>query len=572
MWMNCESKYSRFTDNWYFVEDYTVRDNAGWVVPDNGTIPEGTGANKLCVPIMKPFAAVELVVFDHGTRGNFGRNGVPSSNGLYNVTLEKLKKQYKIKYRKRIHVQADAETDEEWKKFKRYCRTVSPFRIEHFICHGARMEYDKESTQNGYDGRSGICATKPDANARGYKVLQKKDIDKMHNACKHYNGLFTSIRWCIFDQCCFGQGVAYSNSRSPSTHICRYAEDMVNTGSAMTFFCACGTHPGYGEKRTYKDYSEYPFDFVVGRHTTYANIASEYNAIIQKCRKVMYKKIKEFYINNYDLMLSLLDGDEYKQMWNDTKSHIIDELDQEGNTYFCRGYQDDPSSWNWGASDNYIDYDRLGKKYRIYDGFMGYIKKNINDDLIDDSVRPGWPSKLPTFKKIAETCQKFFGDLGLNMWYFFKYPIDNLTHGKYDVEENNTRSLNGLYISSIDDFSDEKLNEELNSTQKSELSSKIEAAKSAWNSLLANTTTLVKEIKKMYVEASGNTYDETNDSNPGDVSTATAFTLPVCRVVGLFAEPNKQFMRNPDDSQHMWLSSDDDLNRLSQLNSLSGIT
>ena len=189
-----------------------------------------------------------------------------------------------------------------------------------------------------------------------------------------------------------------------------------------------------------------------------------------------------------------------------------------------------------------------------------------------DKYRDSWPRKDGRLRLIAEKCRDYFTEQGFNMWYFLDDEDAGVGvwHEKYDVNENATIPVDALQIGDIADFNVDKLDDELTDKQEEDLIGIIDKGKKTWNTLTSKQKTLVNSVTKLYVEACGNTYHLYSE-NKGDVSSATAFLLPICRVSGAFAEEGKEFMRNPNVIQDNWLKDDHDLQYFSQLNSLNDL-
>ena len=192
----CTSTYNRFTDYWILRQ---ANDPIG-VLRDSDKLPTTIQHNCILCPIFKPWAAVELVVFSPspqgGGNGNFGV-GVPENNSTYKLMHEKLVKNYGSKFITRyvynsenmIYTDEDKEKNKERvvKNFVKYYRTQSPFRIEQYLCHGSRLEYDVNRPDSG---RTGLMVT-------GNFGFGNEAFNELHTKCNS-NNTKLSLKWNVF--------------------------------------------------------------------------------------------------------------------------------------------------------------------------------------------------------------------------------------------------------------------------------------------------------------------------------------------------------------------------------------
>ena len=68
-----------------------------------------------------------------------------------------------------------------------------------------------------------------------------------------------------------------------------------------------------------------------------------------------------------------------RDAWDATKDAIVQDLSSNppGQKYFSRTYWSPEDKFAYNASDNFLCYEQYGKKYRIHDGFIGYIKSAL---------------------------------------------------------------------------------------------------------------------------------------------------------------------------------------------------
>ena len=163
----------------------------------------------------------------------------------------------------------------------KYWKTQSPFRIEHYVCHGSRREKD-ENTPN-----SGRCGIKVN-DAFG---LGNDTFDILHRKCNDETNL--SLKWNIFSQSCFGQGVCFPYSTSPDTHVISAGSDVIYDNANPTsnsdiaaWFSACGTAMGLGylEDNIGYDYTGVGLTKIINESTEYSEIAQTYNSVVDECR------------------------------------------------------------------------------------------------------------------------------------------------------------------------------------------------------------------------------------------------------------------------------------------------
>ena len=240
--VDCTSIFNRFTRYWL------LQDNTGLgVLRCSDIIPTGLNHNIILSPIFKPWAAVELVAFSPspagGGNGNFGVS-VPDNNSTYKLIHQKLIDQYTSKYvTSYVYNPADnmsftgnyyEDQEKLIKSLVKYYKTQSQFRIEHFLCHGSRFEKD-EDTPN-----SGQCVIL----VNDVFGLGNETFDILHSKCKSETSL--SLKWNIFSQSCFGQGVCFEYSTSPNSHVISGGSDVIYDSDIAAWFSACGTSIGFG--------------------------------------------------------------------------------------------------------------------------------------------------------------------------------------------------------------------------------------------------------------------------------------------------------------------------------------
>lgn len=130
---------------------------------------------------------------------------------------------------------------------------------------------------------------------------------------------------------------------------------------------------------------------IINESTTYSEIAQTYNSAVDECRTYTFRKIYDFYIDNFDLMKSKI-PDAAGVVWDATKDTIVQDLlsNPPGQKYFCRACWGPEDTFAYNASDNFLNYEQYGKQYRIHDGFVGYIKYAINSHIAsyDDNICP----------------------------------------------------------------------------------------------------------------------------------------------------------------------------------------
>lgn len=240
--VNCTSSFNRFTGYWLLQDNTTIG-----VLHCSDEIPTGLNHNIILSPIFKPWAAVELVAFspspDGGGNGNFGVS-VPDNNSTYKLIHQKLIDQYTSKYvtsyvydtndDMSITGSRDERQEKLIKSLMKYYKTQSPFRIEHFLCHGARHEKDENTPGSG---RCGLMVN----HAFG---LGNESFDILHSKC--YSETSLSLKWNIFSQSCFGQGVCFEYSTSPNSHVISSGSDVIYVSDVAAWFSACGTSIGFG--------------------------------------------------------------------------------------------------------------------------------------------------------------------------------------------------------------------------------------------------------------------------------------------------------------------------------------
>ena len=240
--VDCTSSFNRFTRYWLLQDNTTIG-----VLRCSDIIPTGLNHNIILSPIFKPWAAVELVAFAptpvDGGNGNFGVS-VPDNNSTYKLIHQKLIDQYTSKYvtsyvyntTDEMNLTGSNEEKQEKliKGLMKYYKTQSPFRIEHFLCHGARREKDEDTPRSG---RCGLMVN----DAFG---LGNESFGILHSKCKSETNL--SLKWNIFSQSCFGQGVCFQYSTSPNSHVISGGSDVIYDSDIAAWFSACGTSIGYG--------------------------------------------------------------------------------------------------------------------------------------------------------------------------------------------------------------------------------------------------------------------------------------------------------------------------------------
>ena len=130
--------------------------------------------NRVYYPIVKPWASVHMNVFPEQKKNEpFGKKR--EKNWTYKTVKSKLNSNFTkiyFPFYREITIDADKEFDDVHEKIKEYGRTLSPFRVETFTCHGCRIEYDKDSRE--LNGRDSIAMSKQ----RNFK---RTDWDKIHD-------------------------------------------------------------------------------------------------------------------------------------------------------------------------------------------------------------------------------------------------------------------------------------------------------------------------------------------------------------------------------------------------------
>ena len=434
----CKSKFHRFTKYW------AVYDNVDWtpgldmnslgssegeglsVCKQSDKIPTKNICNKLILPIFKPWAAVELVVWCDSNEGK-GAFGGPNpadegypDNATYKLLHKRTLDEYADKYCTRVLVSANNQLRDD-KSFDQYCRIDSPFRVEYFLCHGARQEY------NDIDNKSDVsyfCVAE-----NSYQWWVRDNIDKLHYNIYKYNTYPSSLKTCFLSQCCFGQGIAGGSRRSPLKHLVKTPNEAIGRDS-MVMFGASATHTGNGVSYRNKINEDAPEEdesnwrVTLGVESTfhilsrvcfnldtdeekemvsYKDVATQFNNTVAACKLKSFAKIKEFYINNFDLMLEFLPSDAFRKSWTTVKPYILQDIENNGIKYFCRDEkEDDEDEANY--IDNYIEPERFGKMYRIYNSFIGFILHDINDKVLAKVYRKeSWPTR----RRIVSECDAF---------------------------------------------------------------------------------------------------------------------------------------------------------------------
>lgn len=135
------SHYSRFTNFWistpyyYDTEKKNTRQQRR-VIGETNSIIHNPLMFQTYYPIYKPWAETHLIMFCGETDG-------PFSDKTYKKIEDVLEMNYEKKYVKRWFVDVENASNQSFATAKHYAKTVSPFRNEIYLTHGARDEYDE---------------------------------------------------------------------------------------------------------------------------------------------------------------------------------------------------------------------------------------------------------------------------------------------------------------------------------------------------------------------------------------------------------------------------------------------
>ena len=144
--------------------------------------------------------------------------------------------------------------------------------------------------------------------------------------------------------------------------------------------------------------------------------------------------------------------------------------------------------------DNFIAPDVFGKRYRIHNGFIGYILHNIRPILCGFVRYNSWPNHLTMKKHITEKITNIFANYSLNVMDYLKPSTDD------DDYEPNTDPRKRL-IWSFFDIDWDKLDNDMDVYADeifNEVNEIIESENNKWDTLNLNISELKDNIMENY--------------------------------------------------------------------------
>lgn len=439
-----ESWYVRSTDYW-FAKTYQGKND--FVIPDDiemSLTPNNKIENRIYYPIVKPWAAVHMNVFPE-EKENEAFGITRTNNWKFNLVNSKLKEKFLTDvpihdiFFIDIFANADSDFDVVDEKVKEYGRTISPFRVETFTCHGCRKEYDKDSQASG-NGRNSIVVAKK----TGFKTT---GWNKIHDISSEYNASIFSnehMYWNVFVESCFGQGIKSEQARRNdinSIFINSTGDVLPGRQNAFAVFDAVGTHVGYGEPDSGMYGCSTFMCKLMSDTITYQELSDNFNNWVKRYKEQTFNIIRDFYDNNFSEMLFCLKDENTRQEWLETKDMISEDLSNQGRRYFAqydwektrKNGNPNPNYW---ASGNYFDIE--GKKYRINDGFIGLIKDamcNIGNNnpwkCFKEFDNPQGGFEL-LYRDMVYRCRNNIIQCGKDIWNMYRNAIQST--GQWIIE------------------------------------------------------------------------------------------------------------------------------------------
>ena len=429
-----EDGYVRYTEYWY-VKTYSSEND--FVVGELADVPytwNNKIENRVYYPIVKPWASVHMNVFPEQKKNEpFGKKR--EKNWTYKTVKSKLNSNFTkiyFPFYREITIDADKEFDDVHEKIKEYGRTLSPFRVETFTCHGCRIEYDKDSRE--LNGRDSIAMSKQ----RNFK---RTDWDKIHDIVDQYNeSIFSNnnMYWNVFVESCFGQGIKTEQTRGSditSNFINSTFDILPGRANAFVTIGAVGTHCDYGNRTGWGVGSSIMCKFMSDT-ITYYELSDNFNNFVKNCKEQTFKIIRNFYNNNFSEMLFCLKDEITKLEWLETKDLINEDLYNQGRRYFIQ------YDWNktlddgnphpcYNASDNYFNIPE--REYRINDGFIGLIKDAMCVSMTNNDDKWGCFKKFDNpqggleflYKDMVDRCKNNIKQCGKNIQTLYKNSLSS---------------------------------------------------------------------------------------------------------------------------------------------------
>ena len=454
------------------------------------------------------------------------------------------------------------------------------------------MEYDQEKyRQSGEDVGKYMAKTrflKWRDQSKNVGDLDAATFAKIHDAVNFWNGY--AVKWAIVCRSCFGSGVGPGLHRLSSGNFITGAGSIISNAYDMWWcFESCATHTGTSQKKPGEDWSNATVNqlkcFRYGK--SYKETTDKVNNFNANLIKKTYALLQEFMKNHKDRIRMYL-VDDQKEQWDNTINLVINDIKNNGRSYFClEDYNekkevngqmvDNP---NFTASDVY--FDQANKKYRINDGIIGYIKYQVFDRAFHEG--PWMARKKHNIVKEPEVLNK---DLE-------EYP-NAIPMSQVLKQSSDAKTIDDIVNQAFLAFTSEPSSE-----QKEQVHQLIGQDSTIWDLVkgmrridgfvswydimesLGYTKQVWSKVSGMPVEFINQCLKELEDINElekalsrlrdemkelynttlGEIVPELAVQQPTFGCSGQFTNEDTRFMQNPDLEENRWLISDSDLETL----------
>ena len=375
--ISAHSDYARYTGYWEIYNwtgQATGANRKPMLVKDDEDFPIKSVRNLFLQPVWKPYSEVDLVVYQGTVDGQ-----TVFDKKEYQYFTSRLKKNFEsedgVCRRKKFFIDATKNSNEFLKTLERYAKTPSPFKCEIWCTKGNRLEYNAGGGNVIGNGITTLAISKTSG-------ITPEMFKKLHDTCNYWYENFSLF---LYIAAGFGAGIQQGESSASQGTALPSADDLapgINNLFYIVGCCASTPSQGVMEGDVVSGPEFMLLQKCMRKSKTYQGICQSFNNLVSNLTTKTYMLIDKFFDDTYDIMQEVAISSK-ASLWEASKQLIKNDILTNGKKYFIVNDYVPEDSANYAASDNFISLED-GRKWRIHDGFVGYVKQHVFPSMVCD--------------------------------------------------------------------------------------------------------------------------------------------------------------------------------------------